>query len=179
MTREQLEHAIRAACDVAGDTEVWVFGSQSVLGQHPGAPGALRRSEEADITPKNRPERTDLVDGALGQDSLFHRTHGFYVHGVPIGEAATLPDGWQRRAIPVRNPNTRDCTGWCLEAHDLAISKLAAFRDKDREFVRLMLRENLVDGALLAERLKGLRLAPDRAAICREWLAGTRRELGR
>ena len=27
MTREQLEHAIRAACEVSGDTEVWVFGS--------------------------------------------------------------------------------------------------------------------------------------------------------
>jgi hypothetical protein len=30
MTREELEHAIRAACDAAGDTEVWVFGSQSI-----------------------------------------------------------------------------------------------------------------------------------------------------
>jgi hypothetical protein len=27
VTREQLEHAIRAACDVARDTELWVFGS--------------------------------------------------------------------------------------------------------------------------------------------------------
>jgi hypothetical protein len=40
MTREELEHAIRAACDAAGDTEVWVFGSQSILGQHPEAPEA-------------------------------------------------------------------------------------------------------------------------------------------
>ena len=30
MTRSQLEHAIRAACDVSGDTEVWVFGSQAI-----------------------------------------------------------------------------------------------------------------------------------------------------
>jgi hypothetical protein len=32
MTREELEHAIRAAC-VTGDSELWVFGSQSILGQ--------------------------------------------------------------------------------------------------------------------------------------------------
>jgi hypothetical protein len=31
MTRYQLEHAIRAACDVSGDSGVWVFGSQRVL----------------------------------------------------------------------------------------------------------------------------------------------------
>ena len=27
MTRQQLEHPIRAACDVAGDTELLIFGS--------------------------------------------------------------------------------------------------------------------------------------------------------
>lgn len=32
MTRSQLEHAIRAACEVANDTELWVFGSQAILG---------------------------------------------------------------------------------------------------------------------------------------------------
>lgn len=51
MTREQLEHAIRAACDVAEDTEVFVFGSQAILGQFPDAPEALRQSAEADIAP--------------------------------------------------------------------------------------------------------------------------------
>jgi hypothetical protein len=38
MTREELVHAIRAACDVAQDPEVWVFGSQAILGQYPDAP---------------------------------------------------------------------------------------------------------------------------------------------
>jgi len=32
MTRDQLEHAIRAACDVAGDTELLIFDSQAILG---------------------------------------------------------------------------------------------------------------------------------------------------
>ena len=32
MTRAELEHAIRAACDVSGDDEVYVFGSQAILG---------------------------------------------------------------------------------------------------------------------------------------------------
>jgi len=41
MTRAELEHAIRAACDVAGDPEIWVFGSQAILGEHPDAPTRL------------------------------------------------------------------------------------------------------------------------------------------
>ena len=49
MTRGELEHAIRAACDVAGDDEVFVFGSQAILGQYPNAHEALRQSAEADV----------------------------------------------------------------------------------------------------------------------------------
>ena len=78
MTRDQLEHAIRAACDVAEDSEVWVFGSQAILGEFPDAPEALRASIEVDMQPKNRPDKADLVDGALGEMSQFHKTHDFY-----------------------------------------------------------------------------------------------------
>ncbi|MCK4984737.1 MAG: hypothetical protein KAS40_04415, partial [Desulfobacterales bacterium] len=75
MTRDQLEHAIRAACDVAEDSEVWVFGSQAILGEFPDAPEDLRASIEVDMQPKNRPDKADLIDGALGELSQFYKTH--------------------------------------------------------------------------------------------------------
>ncbi|MGH7719994.1 MAG: DUF6036 family nucleotidyltransferase [Gemmatimonadaceae bacterium] len=152
MTRQELEHAIRAACDLAQDTEVIVFGSQAILGQYPDAPDALRQSAEADIAPRHAIDKVDLIDAVLGEDSTFHRTHGFYVHGVPI-ETAVLPKGWERRAIKVQNANTRQSLGWCVEAHDLAASKLVAFRDKDRDFVRVLLAEGLVKPRKLLLRL--------------------------
>lgn len=62
MTREELEHAIRAACDVAGDTEVWVFGSQSILGQHPEAPEALRFSVESSWRSEPSPHAWSSVE---------------------------------------------------------------------------------------------------------------------
>ncbi|MFO7894189.1 MAG: hypothetical protein R6U63_10675 [Longimicrobiales bacterium] len=96
MTREELEHAIRAACDVSGDDELWVFGLQAILGQYPDAPASLRQSAEADVVPRNLPDKSDLIDATLGLDSMFHMQHGFYVHGVSL-ETATLPDGWQDR----------------------------------------------------------------------------------
>lgn len=67
MTREELEHAIRAACDIAGDEEVYVFGSQAILGQFPDAPDALRRSVEVDISPHTRIDRVEQLN-AIGED---------------------------------------------------------------------------------------------------------------
>lgn len=77
-------------------------------------------------------------------------------------DAAILPTGWQKRAIAVRNDNTRHKTGWCVEAHDLAASKLVAFREKDREFVRVLILENLIRPATLRRRLGEL---PDRPQV--------------
>jgi len=156
MTREQLEHAIRAACDVAQDTELLIFGSQAILGEHPNAPPELRASIEVDLQPRNRPEAIDQVDGALGELSQFHDTHGFYVHGVSI-ESARLPAGWEDRTIPVQHPhNTAGNVGHCLESHDLAASKIVAHRDKDRDFVRTLLAEGMVDADVLCERINAL-----------------------
>ena len=69
------------------------------------------------------------------------------MHGVAI-EAAVLPAGWQRRAIAVRSANMRNPTGWCVEAHDLAASQLAEFRETDREFVRTLIADELVSTTL-------------------------------
>jgi hypothetical protein len=177
VTREELEYAIRAACDVVGDAELWVFGSQSLLGQHPDAPEALRRSIEVDVAPRNRPELVDHIDRALGEGSPFREAHGFYVHGVSI-ETAVLPGGWEERTKAVHNPNTGGATGYCLEAHDLAASKLAAFRDKDREFVRLLLRERLVNPNRLVRLINLLPLPDEPRAMLRRWVDGTNKELG-
>ncbi len=51
MRYDQLEHAIRAACDVAEDRELLVFGSQAILGSFPNAPESLRSSIEVDVQP--------------------------------------------------------------------------------------------------------------------------------
>lgn len=181
MTRLELEHAIRAACDVSGDTEVFVFGSQAILGQYPDAPEALRQSAEADISPVRAVERIDDIDATLGELSQFHEAYGFFVHGVSI-EAAVLPAGWRRRAIRVQNPNTRNMTGWCVEAHDLAASKLVAFRDKDRNFVRVLLTERLISPRTLKLRIRRL---PSRTQVTTaltttigHWLDGVVSDMG-
>lgn len=177
MTRDQLEHAIRAACDVADDTELIIFGSQAILGEHPDAPPDLRASVEVDIQPQNRPEAVDMIDGALGELSLFHKTHGFYVHGVSI-ESATLPCGWEERTIPVQHAQgTRGNVGHCLESHDLAVSKLVAYRDKDLDFVRTLLVEELVNVDTLHERIGSLPASDETKQRLTKWVSDTANDL--
>jgi len=143
MTRAQLEHILRAAGHIADDTEIIVIGSQAILGQYPDAPTELLVSLEADVYPKNIPARWELIDGSIGEGSAFHETFGYYAQGVQEG-TAVLPEGWKERLVPVRNANTRGITGWCLEPHDLILSKYVAGRDKDRRFARDALHFGLV-----------------------------------
>ena len=176
MTRDQLEHAVRAACDVTRERDMIIVGSQAILGEHPDAPAGLRQSMEIDLIVRNRPELADVIDGALGEMSAFHRLHGFYAQGLSP-DSAILPAGWERRLVLVRNGNTRDCSGWCLESHDLASAKLAAFRDKDRDFVRTMLIESFIDEATLHERVATLSIDDELRARLVIWIATTARDI--
>jgi hypothetical protein len=153
MNRAQLEHAIRAACNISDDKELIVFGSQAILAGFPEPHPELRKSIEVDVFPKNKPNMVDRIDGALGENSMFHKTHGFYVHGVSI-ESASLPAGWLKRTIKVQDYMDTTNVGYCIEVHDLAVSKLIAFRDKDTEFVRRLIIEEMIDTEVLMERLR-------------------------
>jgi hypothetical protein len=149
VTREQLEHVIRASATIAGDSEIVVIGSQAILGRYPNAPDELLVSADVDVYPRNHPDRADLIEGSIGELSPFHDTYGYYAQAVGEG-TATLPEGWKDRLVPVPTPAG---TGLCLEPHDLVISKYVAGREKDRDYVRAALRHGLVAPATLLERL--------------------------
>jgi hypothetical protein len=166
MTRAELEHIIRAAAGIADTTEIVVIGSQAILGTIPDAPDEVTKSMEADVFPKGHPETADVIDGAIGEESIFHKTFGYYAHGV-APETAILPAGAFDRLVPVRNENTRGNTGWCLEIHDLAASKLAAGREKDIAFVIAMVRHKMIDAAVVRTRLETLS-DPSKVEIARQ-----------
>ncbi len=159
MTRSDLEHLIRAAGKIAGESELVIIGSQAILGQFPEAPGVLSRSMEADLFPLSRPELADKVDGAIGEGSKFHQTYGYYAQGVGP-DTATLPRNWRKRLVRIENPNTGGIAGLCLEVHDLAISKYVAGREKDREFTRALARHSMTNKATLLERAAATKLDP-------------------
>jgi hypothetical protein len=161
MRRDQLEHLIRAAAAVTNEAEIVVLGSQSILGALPNAPEIFLVSDEADLYPLHRPELAELIEGSLGELSLFHEQFGYYAQGVGP-ETAVLPAGWQQRLVRVQSHATGDSVGHCLDLHDLAASKLAAAREKDRDFVSAMLEYGFIQMDLLVERIMAMPLPPDR-----------------
>ncbi len=158
MKRSELEHVIRASGAIADDDEIIVIGSQSVLGQFPDAPVRLLASMETDIYPKNKPELAAVVDGSIGEGSLFHAEFGYYAQGVGPN-TAVLPEGWQSRLVRINNENTNGVTGLCLEVHDLAISKYVAGRPKDLEFTQELARQQMIDRETLMQRLNETELS--------------------
>lgn len=143
MTREELEHLIRAAAEVTDEYEFVVIGSQSILGPIPHPPPELTMSMEADIYPLNAEDKADRIDGALGEGSQFHETFGYYAQGVGP-TTACLPQGWKDRLQRVQSEATNGRVGYCLDVTDLFMAKTAANREKDREFNIALMRHGYV-----------------------------------
>ena len=173
MRRDQLEYAIRAATDVLHEESVIIIGSQSVLGSidEERLPPTALWSMEVDVLPVDDPDETkaDTVDGAVGEGSMFHETHGFYVQGVGQ-RTATLPGGWLDRLSVVSNQNTGGRSGFCLEPHDLCVAKLVAGREKDYEFCGALIAGHVVDPAVIADRLGATELGTDDRRRISGWL---------
>nr|WP_232065345.1 hypothetical protein [Mycobacterium shinjukuense] len=91
MRRDQLEHAIRAACQIAGLTEVIIVGSQAILGTYTEdeLPFYATRSVEIDVLPiaddtGEIARIADEIEGAAGEFSQFAQLHGFSIDGVDL-----------------------------------------------------------------------------------------------
>lgn len=174
MRLEQLEHLLRAASTLVGDRDILVIGSQAVLASVPDTrlPQEATTSIEADLAFFDDPadEKADQVDGSIGELSQFHETYGYYAQGVSV-TTATLPIGWMERLVALDTPGTEPARGLCLEAHDCVVSKLVAGRGKDRDFANALLREGLVDAAVLLDRIDLLPdVVPAEQARLRAWV---------
>jgi len=167
--RADLEHVVAAAAQIVGEHDFVVIGSQAILGSYPDAPPSLLRSQEADVYPLWSPEKAIEIEGAIGDGSYFHQTHGYYAHAVGP-ETAKAPAGWEERLVPVQVPprvrSKTSATAFCLEPHDLVLAKLAANRERDWDFAKDALAAKLVDPGILVARVADLPVDPDvRAAI--------------
>jgi hypothetical protein len=184
MRRDQLEQAIRTACQIIDRPAVIIVGSQAILGtfREDQLPVGSTMSGEVDVLPiadsnEETARLADRIEGVAGEFSPFEELHGFSIDGVDL-ETSALPEGWQDRLVKVQNANTAgpagefQFTGWCLDKEDLCAAKLCALREKDQNFVAELLRAGLVDPGVIAARLTTVperyRPSAERGA---EWLA--------
>ena len=157
MNREQLAHVLRAAATIVSDGEILVIGSQSILGtaDAPHLPLETTLSIEADLAffDDHDDQKSDAVDGAIGEGSQFHAEYGYYAQGVSL-ETAVLPAGWRDRLIKFDREDAEPSEASCLDPHDLVIAKLVANRDKDRDFSIALIQADLIQVRTLLDRIE-------------------------
>jgi hypothetical protein len=142
MKKRDVDHILRAAGEITGEKQFVIVGSQALHGKYPDLPDAICVSAEVDLIAKNLPDRTEWLN-AIGADSPFHETYGFYAD--PVDESTSiLPKGWRGRLVNLPEGDTNGVRGLCLEPHDLAIAKYAARRRKDLVFTGELARRGLV-----------------------------------
>jgi hypothetical protein len=175
MRREDFNHVIAAAAQVAEEREIVVIGSQAILGTVEEPPASLLVSMEADVYPRNDPAKATAIDANLGDGSAFHGTYGYYAHGVGP-ETAKAPAGWADRLVRIEIPSRvgqeDGAIALCLEPHDLVLSKCVAGRDRDWDFARDALDAGIVKIDRLLLRIEGLPIDRSYQKHLRQMLEG-------
>ena len=158
MRRQQLQHVLLEIGRRFGLREVHVIGSAAILAALPEPPeGSLTATRDVDVIPPGDDERlADQISFVLGEASDFELEHGYYAQGVTSRTPSFAPRGWQARALPLR---VAEVTGWCMEPHDLVLSKLGAGREKDFGFARSAAALGLLDRERLIRRLEDVACA--------------------
>ena len=152
MNREQLEHVLRASAAITGENSFVLIGSQAVLLALADPDPLLTRSSEIDLYPAMAPEKADAIDEAIGALSQFHDEFGYHADGVSP-ETAVMPADWMQRASFHYFGEARDIAAVCPELHDLCVSKCVAGRDKDADFVRVLMQGGHVPVDRLRRRI--------------------------
>jgi hypothetical protein len=158
MKKRHVDHVLRAAGEITGEKRFIIIGSQALHGKHPDAADDIVMSAEVDLIAV-KGDRTEWLN-AIGQDSPFHETYGYYAD--PVDETtAILPKGWKGRLVNLPEGDTNGVGGLCLDPHDLAIAKYVARREKDRTFNRELARRGYTKRARLLELLEATPVGAD------------------
>ena len=141
MKKQQVDHVLRAAGRITGERLFIIIGSQALHGKHPDVADEILTSFEVDLIADTHVDRTEWLN-VIGVDSQFHETYGYYADAVDTA-TATLPKGWRSRLVDLPPGDTEGVRGLCLDPHDLAIAKYAAFREKDLAFTHELARRGI------------------------------------
>jgi len=142
MTVQQFDHICRAAAAVADVKKIYVFGANAIIpwlaqiGHSIPLPD-FTPSRELDVSVGDEKMDT-LIDGAIGELSVFDQTFSVYAHGVDLA-TFQAPMNWQQRTGKRIEP-TSGIEIIVPHPHDLIISKLAVGRPKDFEFAVVVAR---------------------------------------
>ena len=152
LRKPQIAHLLRAVAGVTGHASFVMVGTGAVIARSKVLTLDLMRTREIDVYAADTPDAdrlSDLIDGSIGEGSPFDETFGYYAHGVSAATAC-LPDDWAVRATRLAIPGGAACL--CPEENDIALAKLCAWRQKDRDWLAAGLATGLLDIAAMQAR---------------------------
>jgi hypothetical protein len=131
MNVEQFFHVIRSAARVSGAREITVFGTSAAIPWIKRGAEELWPSMEVDLDAGSEDANTE-IEGALGELSDFHVTHGIYAQASSI-EHFKAPPRWKARSKIVVEPVTKVRVR-VPRPLDIATAKLVRGDEKDWDF---------------------------------------------
>jgi len=141
--------------DASGLDTFVVVGSLSALGLvAQGLPERMTWSMEVDAYPERDPHRAQEFSAQFGENSVFHRTYGYYFDAVSP-YLPTLPSDWERRLLQQKLPS--GVTVKFLDPNDCAISKYARCEPKDREWIRAGMEAGILSLPVIEYRVRETR----------------------
>lgn len=159
MKLDELFELAEEARRLTGHVELVIIGSNSILclAPHAKIPESMVMSIDVDAYLRQDPGRTGSLKTALGEGSMFHRSHGYFLDPVSPS-LATLPDGWEKRLLIERRG---DLSVWFLDPDDAAISKYARLEERDRRWIREGLSAGLLSMPKIRSRLQATSFLDD------------------
>ncbi|NYE63161.1 hypothetical protein FHW58_004389 [Duganella sp. 1224] len=131
MRREQILLALKEAAKCGPHTEFVIAGSLSVLGLKALPPELMSMSIDIDFFPLRDPTHVQDIVDELGEDSVCHEQHGYYLDPISSGILVLHP-GWMERLVMLEFGSIR---AYFLDVNDTAISKYV--RSAENDFRRI------------------------------------------
>lgn len=164
VNRSNVFHVLRAASEITGCKKLVVVGSAALLAgiAESRISLSLQNTQDIDVFAKDAPSAEDFAADLeiIGWGSMFHRTYDYYADGVSPN-TATMPVDWESRAKEYAVPASDGATVLVPDVADLAVAKLCAWREKDREWLQDAHACGLYDIGKVGLRLENIIQAED------------------
>jgi hypothetical protein len=155
LRRPDIEHILRAAAVITNHARFVVVGTGAVILIARRIPAAMMLTAEIDLYADGvgDPEPiSHLIDATIGHGSMFHRKFHYYGDGLSPG-TAIMPADWRARAIEHVVPDG-GAVAICPSADDIAVAKLCAWWEKDRDWLRVAFQAGIANAKRVAALLR-------------------------
>jgi hypothetical protein len=141
-----------------------IVGSQAIFAVTDFPPEIVRRSVECDyLLQKDLANLRPLLTEKLGIFSDYQQQTGFFADILGLA-TVVLPEDWEKRLVKLKN-NKSETIAFCVEIHDVAVSKLMAGREKDFEFLQVSFQSEYLKVETFVDRAELILKSPSSEAL--------------